>query len=187
MCDSQGYIHDPDGIDIRTVKKIKEEDHDRIWKYVNYHPKANYFENCKNIWTIPCDIALPCAAENEINGEIAEMLVANGCFAVGEGANMPCTPEAVKVWLDKGILYGPGKAANAGGVAVSALEMSQNSMRYPWSFAEVDTKLKQIMENIYNTVRDTAKEYGLQGNMAAGANIAGFLKVARAMFAQGVV
>lgn len=187
LCDSQGYIHDPDGIDIRTVKKIKEEDHDRIWKYVNYHPKANYFENCKNIWTIPCDIALPCAAENEINGEIAEMLVANGCFAVGEGANMPCTPEAVKVWLDKGILYGPGKAANAGGVAVSALEMSQNSMRYPWSFAEVDTKLKQIMENIYNTVRDTAKEYGLQGNMAAGANIAGFLKVARAMFAQGVV
>lgn len=187
VSDSNGYIYHADGINLETVQKIKEVERKRISEYVKYHPEAEYHEGCAGIWNIKCDIALPCATQNEINGEAAKTLVANGCYAVGEGANMPSTPEAIQVWLDNKVLFGPAKAANAGGVATSALEMSQNSMRYSWTFEEVDAKLKNIMENIYTNSRDTAREYGVEGNMVAGANIAGFLKVARAMLAQGIV
>ena len=186
MSDSNGYVYDPEGIQLDTVKQIKEVERKRIKEYITYHPNAEYHEGCSGIWTIPCEIALPCATQNELDGEAAATLVKNGCIAVAEGANMPSTPEAVEIFLQNGVLFGPGKAANAGGVAVSGLEMSQNSMRYSWTFEEVDAKLKQIMANIHKNAMDAAKEYGHEGNYVVGANIAGFLKVAEAMLAQGV-
>ncbi|WP_019851550.1 NADP-specific glutamate dehydrogenase [Desulfitobacterium sp. PCE1] len=187
MSDSSGYIYDKEGIKLDTVRQLKEVERKRLKDYVMTHPTAEYHEGCAGIWTIPCDIALPCATQNELDGEAAKALVQNGCYAVGEGANMPSTPEAVDVFLQNKIIYGPGKAANAGGVAVSALEMSQNSMRYSWTFDEVDAKLKTIMVNIYHNASKAAKEFGFEGNLVAGANIAGFLKVAEAMKAQGTV
>lgn len=187
MSDSNGYIYDADGIKLDTVKQLKEVERKRIKEYVAIHPNAQYHEGCAGIWTIPCDIALPCATQNELDGKAAETLLANGCFAVGEGANMPSTPEAVDVFINRKIIFAPAKASNAGGVGVSALEMSQNSMRYSWTFEEVDAKLKDIMVNIYTNASSAAKEYGFEGNLVAGANIAGFLKVAEAMKAQGIV
>ncbi len=187
LCDSNGYVYDPDGIDLDAVKEIKEVRRARIKEYVANHPNATYTEGCKGIWTIPCDIALPCATQNELDGESAKALIANGVKAVCEGANMPSTPEAVHAFQSAGVLFGPAKAANAGGVATSALEMSQNSMRYSWTFEEVDAKLHDIMVNIYHNSANAAKEYGMEGNLVAGANIAGFLKVANAMLAQGIV
>jgi glutamate dehydrogenase (NADP+) len=187
MSDSNGYIYDPEGLDLNEIKIIKEIDNKRIIEYKNKYPDARYKENSKEIWKIKCDIALPCATQNEINSEDAEILVNNGCYAVGEGANMPCTPEAVKIFLENKILYAPGKASNAGGVAVSALEMCQNSTRAQWTAEEVNKKLKEIMSNILKNISMTAKEYGEEDNLVMGANIAGFLKVANAMLAQGVV
>ncbi|MBR5387959.1 MAG: NADP-specific glutamate dehydrogenase, partial [Clostridia bacterium] len=187
MSDSNGYIYDKNGIDIAAVKDIKEVRRGRIKEYLTVHPEAEYHEGCKGIWTIPCDIALPCATQNEIDGESAKILVKNGCKVVSEGANMPSTPEAIDTYLENGVLYGPAKAANAGGVATSGLEMSQNSMRYSWSFEEVDAKLHDIMRSIFKACDDAAKKYGMPGNYMAGANIAGFLKVAEAMKAQGNV
>ncbi|HOV43529.1 MAG TPA: NADP-specific glutamate dehydrogenase, partial [Syntrophothermus lipocalidus] len=186
MCDSNGYIYDKDGVNVDTVKRIKEIERGRIREYVKSHPSAEYVDGT-GIWNIKCDIALPCATQNELDENDAKKLVANGCFAVGEGANMPCTPDAVRVFLENKVLFAPGKAANAGGVATSALEMSQNSMRMSWTFEEVDAKLKNIMVNIYKNVSRTAKEYGYEDNFVVGANIAGFLKVADAMMAQGIV
>lgn len=186
LSDSNGYVYDPEGIKLETVKKIKEVERKRISEYVKYHPKATYTEGCSGIWTIKCDIALPSATQNEIDEQSAKTLVANGCFAVGEGANMPSTPEAVEVFMNNKVIFGPAKAANAGGVATSALEMTQNSMRYSWTFEEVDEKLKDIMANIYKNASAAAKEYGYEDNLVVGANIAGFLKVANAMYAQGV-
>ena len=187
LSDSNGYIYDKNGIDLACVKQLKEVERKRIKEYVATHPDAEYHEGCAGIWTIPCDIALPCATQNELDEEAAKTLVKNGCFAVAEGANMPSTPEAVSVFLEKGVLFGPAKAANAGGVATSALEMSQNSMRYSWTFEEVDAKLKDIMEDIYAKSSAAAKEYGHEGNYVMGANIAGFKKVADTMMAQGIV
>ncbi|MBC8390831.1 MAG: NADP-specific glutamate dehydrogenase [Actinobacteria bacterium] len=187
MSDSNGYIYDSEGLNLNEIKIIKEIDNKRIIEYKNKYPDARYKENSKEIWKIKCDIALPCATQNEINSEDAEILVNNGCYAVGEGANMPCTPEAVKIFLENKILYAPGKASNAGGVAVSALEMCQNSTRTQWTAEEVDKKLKEIMSNILKNISMTAKEYGEEDNLVMGANIAGFLKVANAMLAQGVV
>lgn len=186
LSDSNGYIYDPEGIKLDTVKQLKEVERKRISEYVNIHKNAIYTEGCSGIWSIKCDIALPCATQNEIDGKSAELLVKNGCYAVGEGANMPSTPEAVHIYLNNKIIYGPAKAANAGGVATSALEMSQNSMRYSWTFEEVDAKLKDIMVNIYRNASAAAKEYGMEDNLVAGANIAGFLKVATAMYAHGI-
>ncbi len=186
LSDSNGYIHDPDGIDLDAVKEIKLVKRGRIKEYVENHPNATYTDGCRGIWTIPCDIALPCATQNELDEEGAKALIAHGVKAVCEGANMPSTPEAVHAFQSAGVLFGPAKAANAGGVATSALEMSQNSMRYSWSFEEVDAKLHDIMKNIYHNSAKAAKEYGMEGNLVAGANIAGFLKVANAMLAQGV-
>lgn len=187
LSDSNGYIYDANGIDLELVKRLKEVERKRIKEYVAVHPNAEYHEGCDGIWSIKCDIALPSATQNEIDGEAAKKLVANGCIAVAEGANMPSTPEAVEVFLENGVLFGPAKAANAGGVATSALEMSQNSMRYSWSFEEVDAKLKDIMINIYRNASAAAKEYGHQDNLVIGANIAGFMKVASAMHSHGVV
>ena len=187
MCDSNGYIHDPDGIDLDAVKDIKLGHRGRIKEYAATHPNATYTEGCSGIWTIPCDIALPCATQNEISLESAKALIANGVKCVSEGANMPTVMEGIEAFQKAGVLFGPAKAANAGGVATSALEMSQNSMRYSWTFEEVDAKLKQIMVGIYHNIADAAKKYGCEGNFEAGANIAGFLKVADAMLAQGVV
>lgn len=185
--DSNGYVYDPDGIKFETVKRIKEVERKRISEYVKEHPNAVYHEGCEGIWTIPCDIALPCATQNEINEASAKLLVANGVKAVGEGANMPSTLEAIDVFLENKVLFGPAKAANAGGVAVSALEMAQNSMRYSWSFHEVDDKLHAIMKDIYRSSVQAAEEYGHPGNLVVGANIAGFTKVADAMMAQGII
>lgn len=187
LSDSNGYIYDKNGIDLACVKQLKEVERKRIKEYVHTHPEAVYTEGCKGIWTIPCDIALPCATQNEIDKESAQALVKNGCFAVSEGANMPSTPEAIDVYLENGLLYGPAKAANAGGVATSGLEMSQNSARLSWTFEEVDTKLQGIMKSIFKSCDEAAAEYGMPGNYMAGANIAGFLKVADAMKAQGCV
>ncbi len=189
LSDSNGYIYDPDGIELELVKQIKEVERGRIKEYVDRtsHKNAAYTEGCKGIWTIKCDIALPCATQNEIDGESAQILVNNGCKVVSEGANMPSTPEAIEVYLSNGVLYGPAKAANAGGVATSGLEMSQNSERLSWTFEEVDAKLHNIMVSIFKACDDAAKEYGCPGNYMAGANIAGFLKVAEAMKAQGCV
>lgn len=185
--DSSGYIHDPNGIDLRTVKLIKETGRGRISEYVAEHPQAVYTEGCEGIWSLPCEIALPCATQNEIDTSAAEQLIRGGVKAVGEGANMPSTLGAIERFLEAGVLFGPGKAANAGGVAVSALEMAQNSARISWSFEEVDTQLHRIMEQIHADCRQAAEEYGHPGNLVVGANIAGFLKVADAMIAQGVV
>ena len=186
LSDSNGYIHDPEGIKLTVIKEIKEVRRGRIKEYVDAVPTATYHEGCSGIWTIPCDIALPSATQNEIDGASAELLVKNGCFCVAEGANMPSTPEAIAVYQKAGVLYAPAKAANAGGVATSALEMCQNSMRYSWTFEEVDAKLKEIMEGIFHACYDASKEYGEEGDLMAGANIAGFLKVCDAMLAQGV-
>ena len=186
LSDSNGYVYDPNGINLDVVKQIKEVERGRIKEYVNRVQGAEYHEGCSGIWTIKCDIALPCATQNEINEESAKALVANGVFAVAEGANMPSTPEAIAVFQNAGVLFGPAKAANAGGVATSALEMSQNSERLSWTFEEVDAKLKNIMTNIFHNSDNAAKEYGLEGNLVAGANIAGFLKVADAMKWQGI-
>ena len=187
MSDSNGYIYDKNGIDLDAVKEIKEVKRGRIKDYLNYHKDAVYTEGCKGIWTIPCDIALPCATQNEIDGESAAILAKNGCKVVSEGANMPSTPEAIDTYFANGMLYGPAKAANAGGVATSGLEMSQNSIRYSWTFEEVDAKLHDIMKSIFKACDSASKEYGMPGNYMAGANIAGFLKVADAMKAQGNV
>ncbi|MCG9967897.1 NADP-specific glutamate dehydrogenase [Pelotomaculum terephthalicicum JT] len=187
MSDSNGYIYDSGGISLDTLKRLKEVERKRIRSYVDEHPTANYYEGSRGIWSVKCDIALPCATQNEIDAESALKMAANGVIAVAEGANMPSTPEAIKVFRDNEILFAPAKAANAGGVATSALEMSQNSMRCSWTFEEVDAKLKDIMINIYRRTSRVAKEYGCAGNLVTGANIAGFLKVANAMMAQGVV
>ena len=187
MSDSNGYVYDKDGIDLDLVKQIKEVERKRIKEYVDRKPTAEYHEGCAGIWTIPCDIALPCATQNEINGESAAILAKNGCKVVSEGANMPSTPEAIDVYFANGMLYGPAKAANAGGVATSGLEMSQNSIRMSWTFEEVDQKLHGIMKSIFKACDDAAKEYGVPGNYMAGANIAGFIKVAESMKAQGNV
>lgn len=187
LSDSNGYIYDKNGIDLDYVKQIKEVERRRIKEYLNKHPEAEYHEGCKGIWTIKCDIALPCATQNELDLESAKALIANGVTAVAEGANMPSTPEAVAAFQEAGVLFGPAKAANAGGVATSALEMSQNSQRYSWTFDEVDGKLKNIMVNIYHNTAEAAEKYGMKDNFVAGANIAGFLKVAEAMMAQGII
>ena len=187
MSDSNGYIYDKNGVDLAYVKQLKEVERKRIKEYLVKHPEAEYHEGCKGVWTVKCDIALPCATQNEIDLESAKALVANGVYAVCEGANMPSTIEATQYFQSNGVLFGPAKAANAGGVATSALEMSQNSMRYSWTFEEVDHKLHTIMINIYKNAAKAAKDYGMEGNLVAGANIAGFLKVADAMLAEGVV
>lgn len=185
--DSNGYIYDPNGIQLNTVKELKEVQRLRISEYVKHHPQATYTEGCDGIWSIACDIALPCATQNEINEHSAALMVKNGVKAVGEGANMPSTLEAIDVFLNNKVLFGPGKAANAGGVAVSALEMAQNSMRMFWSFEEVETRLEAIMVNIYKRSMTAAEEYGYPGNLVVGANIAGFQRVADAMLIHGVV
>ena len=188
MSDSNGYIYDPNGIHLDVVKQIKEVERGRIKEYAARVPGSEYHEGCKGIWSLKCDIALPCATQNELDAEGAKALVANGCFAVGEGANMPSTLEATELFLQNGVLFAPGKAANAGGVAVSALEMSQNSQRLSWTFQEVDDKLKDIMKGIFDKCAEAAATYGDKPtNYVVGANVAGFLKVADAMMAQGVV
>ncbi|MFS0688376.1 NADP-specific glutamate dehydrogenase [Sporosarcina sp. 179-K 8C2 HS] len=184
--DSTGYIIDRNGIDLNTVKRLKEVENKRIWEYTKEHPDAEYHEDCSQIWSIPCDIALPCATQNEIDEIAAHMLIANGLKALGEGANMPCNIEAINIFLENNILFAPAKAANAGGVAVSAMEMSQNSMRLAWTAEEVDMRLKTVMENIYASCKDAAERFGKPGNLVMGANIAGFLKVANAMVAHGI-
>ena len=186
LSDSNGYIVDNNEIDLDCVKYIKEVKRGRIKEYVDTHPDAVYTEGCKGIWTVKCDIALPCATQNELDFESAKALVANGVIAVAEGANMPCVPEAIEYFQKNSVLFAPAKASNAGGVATSALEMTQNSERLSWTFEEVDAKLKNIMVNIYHNAANAAKKYGMEGNLVAGANIAGFLKVADAMMAQGV-
>lgn len=186
MSDSDGYIYDDAGIDYKIIKEIKEIKRDRIQTYVNYSKSAKYTRGCNGIWTIPCDIVLPCATQNEIDKKSAEILVKNGIIAVAEGANMPCTPEAISIFQNAKVLFGPAKAANAGGVATSALEMCQNSARVSWSFEEVDQRLQSIMVNIYSQVSEAAKKYNMDGNLVAGANIAGFEKVADAMLWQGI-
>lgn len=185
MCDSNGYIVDENGIDYKIIQEIKEVKRDRISTYLNYVPSAKYVEG-KGIWSIPADIALPCATQNELNGEDAEMLIKNGVIAVAEGANMPSTPEAVIAFQNAGVLFAPAKASNAGGVATSGLEMCQNSMRIAWTFEETDEKLHNIMRNIYKNCAAAAEEVGMPGNLVVGANVAGFKKVADAMIAQGL-
>ena len=187
MSDSNGFIHDPNGIDLPLIKQIKEVERKRIKEYVTVHPEAEYHEGCSGIWQIPCDIALPCATQNELDLTSAKALIKNGCFAVAEGANMPSTPEAVEAIQAAGLLFAPAKAANAGGVATSALEMSQNSMRLSWTFEEVDSHLKTIMTDLYHNASNAAAQYGKPGDLVSGANIAGFVKVADAMLAYGLV
>lgn len=186
MSDSSGYIYHENGIDLSLIKQIKELKRGRIKEYTQTYPSAVYVEDCKKIWTVPCDVALPCATQNELDQEGAKILVENGCIAVAEGANMPCTPKAVEIFLENDIAYAPGKASNAGGVATSGLEMSQNSMRLSWSFEEVDMRLKEIMENLFDTVYATSKKYADGKNLVIGANIAGFEKVYTAMKEQGI-
>jgi glutamate dehydrogenase (NADP+) len=186
VSDSTGWIYDKDGIDVELLKEVKEVKRARLTEYAAARPSAEYHEG-KGVWTIKCDVALPCATQNELDIEDAKKLVENGTIAVAEGANMPTTLEATKYLQQNGILFAPGKAANAGGVATSALEMSQNSERISWTFEKVDAKLKEIMINIYHNMDDAAKRYGLEGDFVAGANIAGFEKVADAMMAQGIV
>ncbi len=187
MSDSGGYIVDEEGIKLDTIKRIKEVERGRIKDYIDEHSSAQYTKGSMGIWTVPCQVALPSATQNEIDDKSAQSLVKNGCIAVGEGANMPSTPEAIRVFLDNNISFGPAKAANAGGVATSALEMCQNSMRLDWTFEEVDKRLQLIMDSIYDQASAAAEAYGVAGNLADGANIAGFLKVAHAMIAQGLV
>ena len=186
MSDSNGYIYDENGIDLSTVKEIKEVRRGRISEYVKVHPTAKYYEGCCGVWSVKGDIALPSATQNEIDEDSAKLMVSNGCIAVGEGANMPSTPEAISIFKDNKVIYVPGKAANAGGVATSALEMSQNSMRYSWTFEEVDVRLKDIMTNIYKQISYVAKKYGREDDLEFGANVAGFMKVAQAMYDQGM-
>ncbi len=186
LADSTGWVYDAEGIDVAAVKEIKEVKRARLSEYTKYRPNAEYHEG-KFMWTIPCDVALPCATQNELDVEAAANLIKNGVIAVCEGANMPTTLEATKMFQQSNVMFVPGKAANAGGVATSALEMSQNSQRLSWTFEEVDAKLKDIMNNIYRNIADAAKKYGMEGNYVAGANIAGFVKVADTMIAQGVV
>ncbi|KAF6563658.1 NADP-specific glutamate dehydrogenase [Paenibacillus sp. EKM202P] len=185
--DSNGYVYDPDGIDLKLVKQLKEVNRLRISEYTKERPGAIYTEGCSGIWSIPCDIALPCATQNEIDEQAAQLLVSNGVKAIGEGANMPSSLQAIEVFLENRVLFGPAKAANAGGVAVSALEMSQNSMRLSWTFEEVDAKLHDIMKNIYANSVKAAEEYGVPGNLVVGANIAGFVRVADAMLSHGII
>jgi len=187
MSDSNGYVVDEAGMDIPLVRRIKEVERGRIRQYAQERKGAQFVDNWQGIWTVPCDIALPCATQNELDEQGAKALLKNRCIAVGEGANMPSTPKAVEVFLDNNISFGPAKAANAGGVATSALEMCQNSMRLSWTFEEVDHRLNMIMNNIYDQCVQAAEAYGCKGNLVAGANIAGFLKVAKAMMAQGIV
>ncbi len=187
MSDSNGYVYDKDGIDLDLMKQIKEVERGRIKEYAERRPGVEYHEGCVNIWNVPCDIALPCATQNELPLEGARALIKNGCFAVVEGANMPSTPEAMDALQEAGVLFAPSKAANAGGVAVSALEMSQNSMRFSWTFQEVDDRLKTIMTDLYHNAARAAEQFGMAGNLVAGANIAGFLKVADSMLAYGLV
>ncbi len=186
VSDSTGWVYDKDGIDVALLKEIKEVKRARLTEYAKAKPSVEYHEG-RGVWTIPCDVALPCATQNELDLEDAKALVAGGCIAVAEGANMPTTMEATEYLQKNGVLFAPGKAANAGGVATSALEMSQNSERLSWTFEEVDGKLKNIMVNIFHNLDEAAKKYGMEGNYVAGANIAGFLKVADAMTAQGIV
>ena len=187
MSDSQGYIYDPRGIDLKKLFDIKQRRRARISVYADEVPGSEYHEGCRSIWNVKCDIAMPCASQNEMDAEGAKALIANGCMAVFEGANMPLTPEAIALVQGSGLLYSPGKASNAGGVATSGLEMSQNSIRMSWSFEEVDEKLQGIMKNIYKACYDASVECGRPGDLMVGANVAGFLKVAEAMMAQGVV
>ena len=187
MSDSNGYIYDKDGIDLALIQQIKEVERARIKAYADRKPGAEYHEGCVNIWHVPCDIALPCATQNELPLEGAKALIKNGCFAVAEGANMPSTPDAMEAFQSAGVLFAPAKASNAGGVAVSALEMSQNSMRFSWTFQEVDDRLKQIMTDLYHNASQAAERFGMKGDLVAGANIAGFLKVADSMLAYGLV
>ena len=187
MSDSNGYIVDENGIDYKVIKEIKEVKRARIKTYLEYVPTAKYVEGSQGIWNVPCDIALPCATQNELPLAGAEALVANGCYAVAEGANMPSTPEAIAYLQSHGVLFAPAKASNAGGVATSGLEMSQNSLRLSWTFEEVDERLHNIMVNIYKAAAETAEKYGMKGNLVAGANIAGFEKIASAMMSQGIV
>ena len=186
MSDSNGYIVDENGIDYKVMQEIKEVKRARIKTYLDYVPSAKYVEGCRGIWSVACDIALPCATQNELNGDEAKALIANGVKAIAEGANMPCTPEAVEAFQAAGVKFGPAKAANAGGVATSGLEMSQNSQRLSWTFEEVDANLHDIMVNIYKSCKDAAARYGMEGNLVAGANIAGFEKVCDAMLWQGI-
>ena len=187
MSDSQGYVYDPNGIDLKKLFDIKQRRRARISVYADEVPGSEYHEGCRNIWNVKCDIAMPCASQNEMDAEGAKALIANGCIAVFEGANMPLTPEAIALVQGSGLLYSPGKASNAGGVATSGLEMSQNSIRMSWSFEEVDEKLQGIMKNIYKACYDASVECGRPGDLMVGANVAGFLKVAEALMAQGVV
>jgi len=187
MSDSNGFIYDKNGIDLDAVKQIKLVGRKRIKEYTTTHKNATYSEGCNGVWTVKCDVALPCATQNELGEESAKTLLSNGCIAVAEGANMPTTPEGVEIFQKAGIIFLPGKAANAGGVAVSGLEMAQNSQRIPWTFEKVDAELKIIMTTIYNNISSAAEEYGCAGDFVAGANIAGFIKVANAMLAQGLV
>ena len=186
MSDSNGWVYDAEGIDLAAVKEIKEVRRGRLSEYKNYRPKAEYSTSGR-VWQVPVDIALPCATQNELDEEAAKTLVKNGCFAVAEGANMPSTLEATNVFIDNKILFAPGKASNAGGVAVSGLEMAQNASRLAWTFERVDEELKNIMKNIYQNASNAAKEFGFEDNLVVGANIAGFIKVADAMLAQGIV
>lgn len=185
MSDSTGWIYDAEGIDLAAIKEIKEVNRARLSEYKKYRPNSEYHEG-KGVWNVPCDVALPCATQNELHLEDAQALIKNGVIAVGEGANMPTTLEATQLFIKSGVLFAPGKAANAGGVATSALEMSQNSMRLSWSFDEVDAKLKEIMVNIFNSISNAAEKYGYSKNYVVGANIAGFTKVADAMLAHGI-
>ena len=184
--DSTGWVYDPEGIDVAALKEIKEVKRARLTEYKNYRPNSEYHEG-RGVWSVKVDIALPCATQNELHLEDAKQLVANGCIAVAEGANMPTTLEATQYLQENGVLFAPGKASNAGGVATSALEMSQNSERLSWTFEEVDAKLQNIMVNICHNAADAAKRYGAEGNYVVGANIAGFEKVVDAMQAQGIV
>ena len=186
MSDSNGYIVDENGIDYKVIQEIKEVKRARIKTYLDYVPSAKYVEGSTGIWSVPCDIALPCATQNELDGAAAETLIKNGVIAVAEGANMPSTPEAVAAFHKAGVLFGPAKASNAGGVATSGLEMSQNSIRLSWTFEETDEKLHDIMRNIYKSCAEAAKEVGCEGDLVVGANVAGFKKVADAMIAQGL-
>jgi len=184
--DSSGVLHDPGGVDLDTVKRIKEVERGRISRYVDAHPHAEYVP-AGNIWSLPCDVALPCATQNELDEPSVHALIGNGCIAVAEGANRPTTPGGVRILLEAGIAYGPGKAANAGGVATSALEMQQNASRDAWTFEHTEKRLQEIMQKIHRDCYETAEEFGCSGNYVAGANILGFLRVAEAMLAFGVV
>lgn len=185
--DSNGYIYDKNGLSLKTVKRIKLAESRRIKEYVDIHPEAEYFDNCTDIWSVPCDIALPCATQNELDDVGAQRLIDNGVKVVAEGANMPSTIEAIDLFLENGVLFGPAVAVNAGGVAVSSLEMAQNSARMSWTFEEVDAELHKIIKNIYQNCKNAAEDYGYPGNLVVGVNIAGFKRIADVMLAHGVV